>query len=61
MEKIIVHRELCDFCGTCVAVCPQDAIELSESEWELVDDRCTLCLNCIQICPLRALEDGNEK
>jgi len=53
---IIVKQDLCDFCGTCVAVCPQDAIELFESLLQIIEDRCTECLNCVTVCPLRVLE-----
>jgi ferredoxin len=59
-EKIKVKRDLCEFCGTCVAVCPQDAIELAESDLT-INSRCTLCMNCLYICPLRALESVDER
>ena len=59
MKKIGFKQEKCDFCGTCVAVCPHDAIELSETELKIME-KCTLCLNCVHICPLRALESPDE-
>jgi dissimilatory sulfite reductase (desulfoviridin) alpha/beta subunit len=49
--------DLCDFCGTCVAVCPQDAIELFEARIAIIQDRCTECLNCVKVCPLHVLEE----
>ncbi len=59
---IIVKDDLCDFCGTCVSVCPHDAIQLYESRLVIDSDRCTECLLCIQVCPLRVLEETeNEK
>jgi dissimilatory sulfite reductase (desulfoviridin) alpha/beta subunit len=61
MEKIIYHRNLCDFCGTCVAVCPHDAIELAEADLQILDDRCTVCFNCVHICPIHALEAADER
>ena len=61
MLRIEYTRALCDFCGTCVAVCPHDAIELSESDLEIDTEKCTLCLNCVHICPVRALKGNNEK
>ncbi len=60
MKKIIYNRELCDFCGTCVGVCPHDAIELSENDLEITD-KCTVCMNCVYICPIRALEAKDEE
>jgi ferredoxin len=41
----------CDYCGTCVAVCPADAIELEESMIRVDSDRCTRCLACVAACP----------
>lgn len=54
---ISVKDDLCDFCGTCVAVCPHDAIELYEARIVIIKERCTRCLSCIKVCPLRVLED----
>lgn len=51
-SKININPEICDFCGTCVAVCHVDAIELKESTIFVNHERCTLCKNCVDICPL---------
>ena len=53
---IIIKNDLCDFCGTCVAVCPADAIELFEARLVIDQEKCTDCLNCVKICPFEALE-----
>jgi ferredoxin len=50
--RIVIPVELCDFCGTCVAVCPSDAIELKESVVAVLNDRCTRCRDCVTTCPL---------
>ena len=60
MEKIICHYQECDLCGTCVAVCPPDAIQLPEMQLLIDMHRCTLCLNCVKVCPVRALEVIDE-
>jgi len=52
----MIDHARCDFCGTCVAVCPSDAIELKEAQISILHDRCTLCENCIAVCPLGLLE-----
>lgn len=57
---ISARNDLCDFCGTCVAVCPHDAIELFESRIRIIRDRCTECLNCVKICPLHVWEVIDE-
>ena len=54
MIRVIENR--CDFCGTCVSVCPTDAIELDEVQLEIVESKCTDCKNCVKICPVNALE-----
>ena len=47
--------DCCDFCGTCVAVCPVDCIELMEYRLSIDDDKCTRCMNCVYSCPVEAL------
>jgi ferredoxin len=49
-------RQRCDFCGTCVAVCAQDAIQLDEADLRIDEEACVLCLACVKVCPLAALE-----
>ena len=60
MDSISQNIEKCDFCGTCVAVCPHDAIELYEARLQISQQKCTLCLNCVHICPFRSLEARDE-
>ena len=52
---IIVNEKLCDLCGTCVAVCPVDCIELTEFDLIIDNDICTNCNVCVKICPFAAL------
>lgn len=52
MEQIVINQELCDACGTCVGVCPEDAIELSEFRITIDHEKCTRCLSCVNSCPL---------
>jgi len=61
MDYIHQNTEKCDFCGTCVAVCPHDAVELYEARLQIDQDKCTMCLNCVYICPFRSLEVCNER
>jgi Fe-S-cluster-containing hydrogenase component 2 len=55
---IFIPAERCDFCGTCVAVCPADAIELKESSVCVVAEKCTRCGNCVAVCPLGVPEEA---
>ncbi len=50
----------CDFCGCCVGVCPEDAIDLLESEIKIIDERCTNCRKCVWACPWEVIEFHKE-
>ena len=52
---ITVTNDRCDFCGTCVAVCPVDAIDLYEARIEIIASRCIDCMLCVWICPVETL------
>jgi NAD-dependent dihydropyrimidine dehydrogenase PreA subunit len=52
---ISLHQNKCDFCGTCVGICPENCIDLAESELYVDHQTCTLCHKCIWICPVDAL------
>jgi NAD-dependent dihydropyrimidine dehydrogenase PreA subunit len=52
---IEIISDRCDFCGTCVAVCPVDCIELAEYRLTIDHNVCTLCKNCVVVCPVEAL------
>ncbi len=54
---IHVDRNTCDLCGTCVAVCPVDAILMHSMLLE-IKKNCTDCEICIKVCPLDCLELG---
>ena len=54
---IRVDESKCDFCGTCVAVCPVDAIEVLESKVIIDESTCTSCLYCVFVCPWGAIKE----
>ncbi|MBN2417672.1 4Fe-4S binding protein [bacterium] len=53
---IDVLLEFCDFCGTCVGVCPTDAITLEQVQLHIDSELCAGCGDCVDICPVGALE-----
>ncbi|HPR17479.1 MAG TPA: 4Fe-4S binding protein [Candidatus Cloacimonadota bacterium] len=53
-----INRELCDVCGTCVAVCPADAIIVSEFKVTINNEKCIHCQNCLKVCPIKAISEG---
>lgn len=54
MIEILPNK--CDFCGCCVGVCPEDAIELKEAEIRIIDENCTNCSKCIWVCPIEVIK-----
>ncbi|MBW7887646.1 MAG: 4Fe-4S binding protein [Bacteroidetes bacterium] len=57
---IYVKPDKCDFCGACVGVCPEDAIELKEAEINIIEERCTNCRKCVWACPWEVIEFHRE-
>ena len=57
---ILIEEDKCDFCGTCVAVCPVDAIELAEARIEIIEERCIDCDLCVYICPIEVLYSNGQ-
>ncbi|MCF7822954.1 MAG: 4Fe-4S binding protein [Candidatus Marinimicrobia bacterium] len=57
---ILVKDNRCDFCGTCVAVCPVDAIELREADIAILDN-CIDCDICVWVCPIEVLYSDKEE
>ena len=57
---IDILPDKCDFCGCCVGVCPEDAIELKEAEIFIIDPRCTNCAKCVWSCPIEVIKFNKE-
>lgn len=54
--------EDCDDCGICMTVCPENAIDETDT-YSTLDDRCIYCCACIKACPQQAriLKDSHIK
>lgn len=52
---IWVNREKCGYCGACVGVCPNNALELMET-YIVIGKNCDECKLCVKMCPIGALE-----
>jgi ferredoxin len=50
-----VDNNKCDRCGTCICVCPSNALLLLSDKLSVDNGRCTGCGLCVQICPFGAL------
>ena len=57
---IDIIQDKCDYCGCCVGVCPEDAIELKESFIRIIDERCTNCSKCVWSCPYEVILFNKE-
>tara|TARA_B100000902_G_C27246781_1_gene883034 strand:- start:322 stop:495 length:174 start_codon:yes stop_codon:yes gene_type:complete len=57
MIKIIEDK--CDYCGSCVTVCPADCIELDHNEIGIEHPKCIDCNLCVYICPIEVLKIEN--
>ncbi len=57
---IRIKEDRCDFCGTCVSVCPVDCIELREAVIKIDEKTCTNCKLCVYVCPIETLEFVDE-
>ncbi|MBN1944783.1 MAG: glycyl-radical enzyme activating protein [Bradymonadales bacterium] len=55
-RQVVWNRVHCLCCGTCVALCPQEALVLKDNEIRRDRDRCTLCATCTEQCPTLAME-----
>ena len=52
----LYKKSKCIGCGSCVAACPQDAIELTPDGIVPTANPCLLCGQCTEECPAAALE-----
>ena len=54
-KQVAVDRNLCYYCGACVAVCPPDSIFLENAYLKIDHETCTRCERCVAMCPVHAL------
>ncbi|MCK9579502.1 MAG: EFR1 family ferrodoxin [Methanoregula sp.] len=56
-DKKFTVSDKCTACGTCVAICPANNIEMIEGKpvWK---HHCELCCGCIHLCPVQAIQAG---
>ncbi len=52
--------EACTLCGTCVQICPFEAIKIADGEYVYDIDACMGCELCVENCPVGALELYND-
>ncbi len=55
-KVFLAYPELCDGCGACEEVCPENAINIKEGKPEINGILCSGCGACIPECPKEALD-----
>ena len=45
----------CTCCGTCMDICPADAIREGDPKYEIDPEACTECGQCVEACPADAI------
>ena len=50
-----VISDECTMCGSCVDVCPVEAISEGETQYVIDADTCTDCGACVGECPVEAI------
>ncbi len=57
-EYVSKDDSRCTNCGTCVSICPADAISMNRETWVVTFnmDKCIACGLCISSCPPRAIK-----
>ncbi|MFP4608258.1 MAG: glycyl-radical enzyme activating protein [Candidatus Natronoplasma sp.] len=60
-DDLFYYGSKCMGCGSCVVICPQDAIEKEEETINIDRDLCDLCGRCAEGCPTTALKVAGKK
>lgn len=57
----MVHVDIsaCDECGTCISVCPEGALALTDT-LAVDPQKCISCSLCVKVCPFAALHLTQE-
>ncbi|MCW2277234.1 DUF362 domain-containing protein [Heliophilum fasciatum] len=53
--KFVVNPEPCTGCSTCIKVCPEQAITLTDKKAAIDPARCIGCGECMTVCPVKAI------
>jgi ferredoxin len=57
MAHVITDK--CTNCGTCVDICPVEAISEGDGKHVIDADTCVDCGACVDECPVEAIEAGD--
>ena len=55
-EKPVMDLEVCNSCGTCKDVCPENCVKEGEDRYSIDYDYCKGCGLCAHECPAKAIQ-----
>jgi electron transfer flavoprotein alpha subunit len=56
---IVVDKEKCTGCESCLEVCPYDAIDIKDDK-AVINEYCQMCMACLPVCPEGAIKEIQE-
>ncbi|MDD2227076.1 MAG: 4Fe-4S binding protein [Clostridia bacterium] len=58
----MIDKNKCIACGSCVSVCPVNAIEFeADGKPQIIKEKCIKCGSCVAICPTQAITINDDK
>ncbi len=55
-SKPVIDKNLCEYCRSCEAICPVDAVKVTKDSVAFDYDKCIRCYCCQEICTYKALK-----
>jgi len=55
VHPLKINMDRCTGCGSCIDVCPMDAISLADGKAVIDLDKCANCHACESVCPVDAI------
>lgn len=55
-KQILINHDKCIRCGTCIKICPTNALYMGDNKLKINEDLCTYCEDCEGACIQEAIE-----
>jgi electron transfer flavoprotein alpha subunit len=60
MAKLLIDKDTCTGCESCIPACPFGALSMKEGI-AVVDEKCNFCGACVDVCPVSAITLEKEE
>ncbi len=60
MATLLIDKDTCTGCESCIPACPFGALSMKEGI-AVVDEKCTFCGACVDVCPVSAITLEKEE